>query len=69
MIQRSEDLRFALEPGDAVRIGCEGLWQDLDRDVAVEPSIARAIDLSHAAHAERRDDFKRAESSAWDQRQ
>ena len=56
-------LRLALEAAhaargsDAVRLG-----QDLERDVAVEPRVARAVDLAHAARAEGRDDLVRAEA-------
>ena len=45
--------------------------QDLDRDVAPELAVARAIDFAHAASSERRDDGVRAEltadhlTSAW----
>ena len=35
--------------------------QDLDRDVPPQLGVARAIDLAHAAGAERRDDRVRAE--------
>ena len=38
--------------------------QDLDRDVAIQLRVARAIDLAHAAGADRHDDFVRAEASA-----
>ena len=41
---------------------CDG--QDLDRDVAPQLAVARAIDLAHAARAERRDDRVRAELTA-----
>jgi hypothetical protein len=35
---------------------------DLDRDLAIQLRVARAIDLAHAAGAERRDDFVRAKA-------
>ena len=38
--------------------------QDLDRDGAVEPRVARLVDLAHAAGAERRDDLVGAEARA-----
>ena len=65
MIERGEDLRFALEAREAIGIVGEGLGQDLDRDVAIELRIARAIDLAHAAGPKGREDFVRAEASAW----
>ena len=38
--------------------------QDLDRDRAIEPRVAGPVDLAHAAGAEGRDDFVRAETGA-----
>ena len=52
VIQRREHLRLALEPREPVRIGRERLGQHLDRDVAVQPRVARAIDLAHPAGAD-----------------
>ena len=43
MVERREQVRFALESRDAVGIGGEGTRKDLERYVAVEPGIARAI--------------------------
>ena len=51
MVQRREDLRFAFETGEPIGVVGEGGGQDLDRDVAIELRIARAIDLAHAAGA------------------
>ena len=62
MVQRGEQLRLALETREAVRIGREEVGQDLQRDVAIEPRIARAIHLAHAARADERDDFVGAEA-------
>ena len=56
MIERGEQARFAREAGAAFRIGGEVRRQDLDRHVATELAVARAIDLAHAASAERGDD-------------
>ena len=52
MIQRREHARFALEAGEPFQVGCERRWQDLDRDVAPEPGVARAIDFAHATGAD-----------------
>jgi len=42
VIQRREELRLARKPRDAVRVGCERLRQQLERDVATSrPSRAR----------------------------
>ena len=38
--------------------------QDLDRDVAIEPRVARPIDLTHAAVADLGGDFVGAEARA-----
>ena len=57
-------LRLALKPREPLRIGGERLGQDLDRDVAIQLRVARAIDLAHAAGAERRQDLVRAEACA-----
>ena len=64
MVQRGEHPGFALKPREPLRVGGEGLGQDLDRDVAIELRVARAIDLAHAAGAERRQDLVRAEAGA-----
>ena len=52
MIERGEHLRFALEPREPSGIARERLRQDLDRDLAIELGVARAVDLAHAAGAE-----------------
>ena len=53
MIERGEELSFALEAGKPFGIGREGVRQDLQRDLAPELRIARAIHLAHPAGAER----------------
>ena len=45
-------------------IAGEGFGQDLERDVAIQLRVARAIHLAHAARAERGKDFVRAEAGA-----
>ena len=47
-----ERLRFAREPREPFGIAGERVGQDLDRDVAIELRIARAIHLAHAAGAD-----------------
>jgi hypothetical protein len=42
----------------------EGLGQNLDRHIAVQPGVARAKDLPHAAFANRRSDLVDAKSGA-----
>ena len=64
MVQRGEHLRLALEPRQPLGVGDERLGQDLDRDVAVEPRVARAIHLAHAAGAEGGEDLVRTQAGA-----
>jgi hypothetical protein len=54
--------RFLLEPADALGIRSECGGKYLDRDISPEPRIAGAIDLAHAAAAERRHDLVRAQA-------
>ena len=56
MVERREHPRFALEAREPLGIRREDVRQDLDRDVAPELRVARAIDLAHPARAERRKD-------------
>ena len=62
MAEAGEQFRLALEAGQTVGVVREGLGQRLDRDVAAESRVARAIDLTHAAGAERREDLVGAEA-------
>ena len=64
MIERGEDFGLALKPREAFAVSRYRFGQHLDRDVALELRIARAIHLTHAAHAERGDDFVRAKARA-----
>ena len=52
MIEQREDLRFALEAGEAFGVEHKGLWQNLQRDVAIQLRVARPIHLSHPAGAD-----------------
>jgi hypothetical protein len=64
MRERGDRLRFTLEPRGALGIGGEELGQDLDRDRAIEPRVARLVDLTHTAGAERTQDFVGTETLA-----
>jgi hypothetical protein len=70
MVQGRQELRFALETGNAIPPGSsvKGLWQRLDGDVASQFRIARAIHLAHPAGPERPDDFVDADAGAGNQR-
>ena len=56
--------RLALEPRERAGIRRELRGEDLDGDVAIEPRIARAIDLAHAARADGGDDLVVPEAGA-----
>ena len=64
MVERGEDLRFALEAREPLGIRAKPSGSDLERDVAIELRVARAIDLAHAACAKRGQNLVRAESIA-----
>ena len=57
MVQSGDRLRFTLEPHASDGIVGNACRQNLDGDIAVQPGVARAIDLAHAAGPDRRDDF------------
>ena len=64
MVQRGEQVRFAVEarePGDVSR---EGAGQDFQRDIAIQLRVTRPIDLAHAPFAKHGHDFVRAKASA-----
>ena len=60
MIERCENVGFALEAREPVGIDGEELRKDLERDVAIELCVARTIDLAHAAGADSANDLVRA---------
>jgi hypothetical protein len=64
MIQRGEELRFALEPREPVRIVGEMIRQNLEGDVAQQLRIAGAQHDAHRAFPELRDDFIWADTRA-----
>ena len=50
--QRSEQLGFALEAGESLRIAGEGIGKDLDRHFAVEVGVRGFPDHTHPAFAD-----------------
>ena len=64
VIERGEQLRLALQTAHVLRIVGNRRGQDLERDLAVEPGVGRAVDLTHAAGTERRDDLVDAQPSS-----
>ena len=53
MVERRQHLRFALEPGQALRVVGEEVRENLDGDVAVQLGVACPIDLAHAVEPRR----------------
>jgi len=64
MVERRENVRLPFEARESIRIKRERLWQNLQRDVAIELRVARAINLAHPAHTDNRQYFVRAEVGA-----
>ena len=62
MRERRDRFRLALEAGQRVGIGRDGLREDLDRHVPVQLLIPRAVDLPHPPRAQRREDLVGAEA-------
>ena len=62
VIQRSQQLGFALESGDAVRFRCECIGQDLDRHEPLQPGVPGSIHLAHSAGPDEANDFIGADS-------
>ena len=68
MGERRHRARFALEAGDQPGIARDAVGQHLDRDLAVEPGVASAIDLAHTAGAEWLEDLVGSETGAGGER-
>ena len=64
VIERRQDLRLALETRDPIGLQREELRKDLQRDVAIEVRVTRAIDLAHPARAQRHGDLVDTEADA-----
>ena len=69
MVQRSDGLRFLLEPAEAVLIVRQRRGQNLDGDFAPQPPVARAIHLAHSARADERLNFVRPKFCSGSERQ
>ena len=68
MTERCQKLCFPAEAREPLAVVCEGRWQNLQRDVAIELRVAGAVDLAHAARANQRDDLIRAETGTGRER-
>jgi hypothetical protein len=64
MAEGRQQLRLTLEARQPIGIVSQMFRQDLERDTSIQPSIARAIHLAHAAGAERRHDLEGPEPAA-----
>ena len=64
VIQAARRASFLFEPALAIGIARECRRQDLDRDLALQLRVARAIDLAHAADAEASEDLESADAIA-----
>ena len=64
VVQRRQDLGFPLKPREACGVGRHRRRQDLDRHVAFQLAVTRAIDLAHSAFADLRGDFVRSDAGA-----
>jgi len=58
VVQRRERLGFATESGETFGVTREGVWEDLDGDIAPELRIARAIHLAHPTFAHQGEDLE-----------
>ena len=68
MIEACHHARFVLEAREPIGIGSHVGGQDLERHVAAETRVARAVDLAHSTRAERRDDVISAQASSGRER-
>jgi hypothetical protein len=62
MVQRGDGLRLALEALANLLVAGQHRGNQLDGDIAIQARIARAMDLPHAAGAERAEDLVGSES-------
>ena len=53
VIDGRQGARFALEPGQVLRVPRQRVGQNLDRHVAAQTGVSRALDLPHPSRAQR----------------
>ena len=68
VIELGDCAGFTIEALAELRIDSERPRQDLDRDEAIQPRVARLVDLAHPARAEGGHDFVGSELEAGGQR-
>ena len=64
VVERAGRLGLVLEAAQPLGVLGEVGVDDLERHIAREPLVARAVDLAHAALAEERDDLVRPDPGA-----
>ena len=64
VVEGGEHLCLARESREPLGIGGERLRQDLQRDVALQSGVARAVDFPHTAGAHGTGDLVRAQTGA-----
>ncbi len=62
MVERRRGLCFLLETPQPVFVARDGSWQQFDSDFAIKSLVTRAIEFSHSARADFRDDALARES-------
>src|SRR3989442_6299022 len=67
MVEARERERFAAEALARLAVLTRRGRQHLDRDLAVQPRVAGAIDLAHSPRTERGDDLVGAEAGAGEE--
>src|SRR6516165_2131361 len=65
MIQRGKEFRFAFEAQPPRTIRRKNFGKDLDRHLALQLGVSRAINLAHSTNAQRRSDFVGTNHRAW----
>ena len=69
MVQGGHGPRLALEAAEPLGVAGERFRQDLHRHLPPQPRVARAVDLTHAAHADEAEDFVAPEPGPGQQRE
>jgi hypothetical protein len=68
MVESSDGPGFLFEAPQPIGVGCERGRKHLDRHIAPEPRVPRAIHLAHTARTQRRLNFIRTKFSASGER-
>jgi hypothetical protein len=64
VVERRDGLGLPSEARQTVGVQREGIGQNLQRNVTKQSRVTRAVDLTHATGAERRQDLVRTETCA-----